>query len=351
MLLRETFTEEHIRDLQKNSHRDPLLLERTIYAFGLLEALTQVGMPFVFKGGTCLMLLMDSPRRLSTDIDIVVEPGMDLEKYLSRASEIFPFKEIEEQKRIRKNNIEKRHFKFIYDSPVNGRLSYILLDVLFERNLYSELVQKAIQNELLLSKPEYLNVSLPSTNCILADKLTAFAPHTTGVPLNMGKDMEVAKQFYDVSSLLDVFTDFKQVSSTYESIVQMEIDYQGIKSNREDCLWDTFDSALCIASRGKEEKEEYPAYVKGVRELRGHIYTENYTPEIAALRAVRIMYMALCLLSNTEYVRIGDFKELVDSKIENARLDSLRYIRKVDMEAYAYVIKTDRLLTEMQHCD
>ena len=50
MLLRETFTEEHIRDLHKNSHRDPLLLERTIYAFGLLEALAQVGMPFVFKG-------------------------------------------------------------------------------------------------------------------------------------------------------------------------------------------------------------------------------------------------------------------------------------------------------------
>lgn len=349
MLLRETFTEEHIRDLHKNSHRDPLLLERTIYAFGLLEALAQVGMPFVFKGGTCLMLLMDYPRRLSTDIDIVVEPEVDLEKYLGRAAKVFPFKEIEEQKRIRKNNIEKRHFKFFYDSPVNGRSSYILLDVLFERNHYSELVQKEIQNELLLSKPEYLKATLPSPNCILADKLTAFAPHTTGVPLNIGKDMEVAKQFYDVSSLLDVFTDFKQVSSTYEDIVQMEIDYQGIECNREDCLWDTFDSALCIASRGKEGKEEYPTYLKGIRELRGHVYAENYTSEIAALRAVRIMYMALCLLSNTEYVRIGCCKELIDSKIENTRLDSLRYIRKVDMETYAYVIKTDRLLTEIQH--
>ena len=52
-------------------------------------------------------------------------------------------------------------------------------------------------------EPENLIVDLPSVNCILADKLIAFAPHTTGIPLNIGKDMEVMKQFYDVSSLSD----------------------------------------------------------------------------------------------------------------------------------------------------
>ncbi len=209
MLLQENFAEEHIRELQRTSHRDPVLLERAVYAFGLLEALAKVGMPFIFKGGTCLMLLMEHPRRLSTDIDIIVEPGTDLDKYLERASEIFPFKAVEEQKRIGKNNIEKRHFKFTYDSSINNRPFYILLDVLFEHNHYSELVQKEIQNDLLLTEPEYITVSLPSANCILADKLTAFAPRTTGIPLNSGKDMEVMKQFYDVSSLLEIFTDFQ----------------------------------------------------------------------------------------------------------------------------------------------
>jgi hypothetical protein len=46
------------------------------------------------------MLLMEHPRRLSTDIDIIAEPGTDLDKYLDSASEIFPFKDVEEQKRI-----------------------------------------------------------------------------------------------------------------------------------------------------------------------------------------------------------------------------------------------------------
>jgi predicted nucleotidyltransferase component of viral defense system len=75
MIRKESFEEEHVRDLQKSSKRDPVLLERTVYAFGLLEALARVGMPFIFKGGTCLMLLMDHPHRLSTDIDIIVSPG------------------------------------------------------------------------------------------------------------------------------------------------------------------------------------------------------------------------------------------------------------------------------------
>ena len=42
MILRESFEEEHIRELQANSHRDPILIERVIYAFGLLEALIRV---------------------------------------------------------------------------------------------------------------------------------------------------------------------------------------------------------------------------------------------------------------------------------------------------------------------
>lgn len=91
MLLKENFNEEHIRKLQIDSRRDPILLERAVYAFGLLEALVKTGLPFIFKGGTCLMLLMEHPKRLSTDIDIIVEPGTNLDEYLGYASKIFPF--------------------------------------------------------------------------------------------------------------------------------------------------------------------------------------------------------------------------------------------------------------------
>ena len=70
MLTKENFNESHIRMLQKQSKKDPALLERAVFAFGLLEAIRRVEMPFIFKGGTCLILLLKHPMRLSTDIDI-----------------------------------------------------------------------------------------------------------------------------------------------------------------------------------------------------------------------------------------------------------------------------------------
>lgn len=347
MILQESFSKEHIKALQEKSKRDPVLLERTIYAFGLLEALTKVNMPFVFKGGTCLMLLMDKPRRLSTDIDIIVAPGTDVDAYIDEASKIFPFKTVEEQKRFGKNNIEKRHFKFTYDSPINARPFYILLDILFENNHYSKLAEKEIKSEILLMESEPLKVKLPSANSILADKLTAFAPHTIGILLNKGKDMEVMKQFYDVTSLLEVFDNYSEILPTYKAIAKAEAEYRGLDHGYEVYLKDSFDAALCIAAKGKINPDEYRIYVKGIRDLRGHIYAENYSPEIAALRAPKIMYMIVCLLTGEQYEKVADFTEYITKQITSPDLTCLSYLRKVNAEAYAYAVKTDEIYSKM----
>lgn len=83
MLKRENYTSEHIDALRKQTGADPSILERTVFAFGLLEALCRVKMPFIFKGGTSLLILLDEPRRLSTDIDIIVAPGTDVDGFIS----------------------------------------------------------------------------------------------------------------------------------------------------------------------------------------------------------------------------------------------------------------------------
>lgn len=52
MLTKENYGMEHIQELRNKYKKDPSLLERVLYAFGLLEAIVQVGLPFVFKGGS-----------------------------------------------------------------------------------------------------------------------------------------------------------------------------------------------------------------------------------------------------------------------------------------------------------
>ncbi len=57
MLSKENYTSEYISTLQKKTGADPSILERTVYAFGLLEAIRSVGLPFIFKGGTSLLII------------------------------------------------------------------------------------------------------------------------------------------------------------------------------------------------------------------------------------------------------------------------------------------------------
>lgn len=49
MLSKDNFSKEHIDELRAKYKRDPALLERTIYAFGMLEAITQVNLPFILS--------------------------------------------------------------------------------------------------------------------------------------------------------------------------------------------------------------------------------------------------------------------------------------------------------------
>ncbi len=344
MLTKESFKERHIRMLQKESKKDPALLERAVFAFGLLEAIRRVEMPFIFKGGTCLLLLLKHPMRLSTDIDIIVAPDIDVDMYISQAATIFPFKQCEEQVRIGRNNIEKRHFKFTYQSPITGKDFYILLDILFAENPYARLVDCEIKNDMLLTEPELLTVRTPDINCILGDKLTAFAPHTTGIPLKMKKDMEVMKQMYDVGTLLDEFTDFELVYDTYLKVAAEELSYRGDNITIEDAIMDTYRSAACIASRGVFSPDEYPLYVQGIRDLRGHIYAENYSPEIAVGRAAKLMYMAACLLKNQPYEKIKNPKEFSSERFLTGDMACLKYLRKVNLEAYGYAIMAEHLM-------
>lgn len=346
MLKKENFTEEHIRNLQSASHRDPLLLERSVYAFGLLEAITRVGMPFIFKGGTCLMLLLERPMRLSTDIDIIVAPGTDLNTFIEEAGKIFPFVSVEEQVRKGKNNIEKRHFKFVYESPVMERSIYILLDVLFEDAKYKRLIAKPIKNELILTDGEDLTVQIPSVESILGDKLTAFAPHTTGILLNSNKDMEIIKQLYDVMTLIEVAEDFTEVRETYYSLVQDEIAYRGLDIGPGDALRDTYNAAVSIASHGKVSKEDYVSYLQGLRDVRSHIYVENFSAEEASKRVPVVMYLVACLLKNVPFEKDIDPAAYLGAGFISDELKALKSLRKVAPAGYACAVKADRLLNE-----
>ena len=347
MLSKEMYTERYVQDLHERTGNDPALLERVIYAFGLLEAIKKVGLPFCFKGGTALMLLLNRPRRLSTDIDIIVEPGTDIDEYIRRAGEIFPFTDVEEHIRIGRNDIEKRHFRFKYLSPKSGRDVTILLDVLFENIQYGSTTDRPIRNELLLTEGSDLSVIVPDVDGILGDKLTAFAPHTTGIPFGVNKELEIIKQLFDCGSLFEAMSNLGEVRDSYDKIVRLELGYRGLKLAPDEVLRDTIGGSLCIASRGQIGKADYPYFKDGISRIRNHILGGKFSGEIAGAYASRVLYIASALLTGSESViKIEDASDYSGQMIELPKPKSFSYLRFVDPIAYGYIIETGRLLQE-----
>ncbi|MCL1984522.1 MAG: nucleotidyl transferase AbiEii/AbiGii toxin family protein [Methanomassiliicoccaceae archaeon] len=344
MLKKNNFTLENIRRLKIETGHDPSLLERAVYAFGLLEALSRAGLDFVFKGGTCLMLLLDEPKRLSTDIDIIVKPCTDIDLFIEKAAEIFPFVGCEEQIRRTARKIEKKHFKFLYRSPVRNEDLYIILDVVFEENNYSSTLKKEIVNSLLDTEPPATYITVPTVNCILGDKLTAFAPHTIGIPFGIGKEMEIIKQLYDIATLADKVDNFSEVKDTYKRFAEKEIEYRGLENmSFQDALVDSFNAALTMIGKGKLFPNDHEYLSDGVRRIKGHIF-DGYSPVIAEKQSCRVAYLIANILADREeFMRITDTAPYADRSIINPDYKKLNYVKKADLTDFAYLYEATRL--------
>lgn len=346
MITKETYTIEYVNALREKYKKDPALLERVLFAFGLLEAITRVGMPFIFKGGTSLMLILDQPLRLSTDIDILVKPGTDVDYYINEASKLFPFKSFDEDRRVGKNNIEKRHFKFIYDSPIRNDEFYILLDIVFADSPYLATQSREIKNELLLTDNTPVTVTVPSSECILGDKLTAFAPRTTGVPFGIDKELEIIKQLFDVATLSEKIENYQNLVSTYNRAVLDEIGYRDITATREDVLLDTIRSCICIIGKGIYDKDDFPHFIKGIRSIGGHVMSMKYNASIAAEHASQVMYLASCILTGKHFTPIDNPETYLQANIGKSKYKKLSYMRNQSPEAFAYIVEALRMIEE-----
>ena len=348
MILKESFTMEHISVIKtKYPMLDKQLIERTIFALGLLESLVKVNMPFIFKGGTALMLLLENPFRLSTDIDIIVDPICDVEQYLKQAADIYPFLHVEEHIRMGKNEIIKKHYKYYYKSPTSEAEIPILLDILFEKSSYENIISKKIQSEFLLTNGVNYSVQLPSIESILGDKLTAFAPHTTGIEyeyingkgIKIEKTLEVIKQFLDVSKLIQEAYNLESVRNTYDRVVQNEINYRGIVVTPDDCLMDTFKTTLSILTRGNLNKDDYSYLIKGIRKIQNHIFGFEINGEVAYRYAAPVLMLVAKLLKGSYDVNI------TEQPLFNEReYRSINQLRKLDKEIFNVVATAIRMV-------
>ena len=143
--------------------------------------------------------MLGIPQRFSIDIDIVLPKSQNLEKCFQDVLNQGIFHRVEESKRA--GDLPKQHYKFYFNSVIQEKESHILLDILFEENPYPRLKEIDLSSSLISVEGEITRVNCPVIECLLGDKLTAFAPHTTGIKFGVNKEIEMAKQLFDVAIL------------------------------------------------------------------------------------------------------------------------------------------------------
>lgn len=355
MINPESRTREWIESLHKQYPyiKDASLLEKTIRAFSLLESLVRSGCPFIFKGGTALMLHLGSSRRLSIDIDIVCKPGTNVWDYLECYAREYGFTGVKEISRKSRTDVPKSHaaYKYLVSYPAGYSSGEILLDVLYEDIDYAHVLTLPIESPLLKNEGEPVLVQIPSLEDMLGDKLTAFAPHTTGIPFyKNGKpfSMEIMKQLFDVSSILDRINNLEIVNRTFQELVPIELGYRGLNTLAPQyVLKDAYETAMNICLYGALNKQEYNYLVDGAHRVNGFILIENYTMERAVRDAAKLAYlvrlMELGINEVSHYAKEAD-TALADILIENQALNKLNRIKKINTEAFFYCHQLEKLL-------
>lgn len=349
MITQNSITKKWIETIAKSNKADKNLVEKVIRALLLLEGLSESNLNYVFKGGTALMLLFNSEKRLSIDIDIIIpEKETDLTEILGTICNKKGFTNFEKQERIAETNIDKEHYKLFFFSALNNQESHILLDVLREEIHYQNIIELPIDSLFVSHENKPITVRLPDFNNILGDKLTAFASNTTGIPYRKGNKemgMEIIKQMYDIGCLCDKADNPEVVTMVFSSFAQTELAYRENKSSIEDVLNDIIETALSVCLRQSQRESDFNILHRGIIQVKPFIFSEQFHLEKAITHAAKAAYIASVIKFGVKkFSRFDKELDMTNWIITEPINTKLNKIKKTDPEAFYYLYQMSEMV-------
>lgn len=321
---------------------DPKLIEKVVYALVFLELLKLNGLKFIFKGGTALLLATKVPKRFSIDIDIITEqPQKEIEAILEKIKKASVFTHWEDDNdRKHTPDAPIGHFKMFYTSNVDDRVEPILLDILYTPNPYPELMEIPVAHDWIKTSGKVTKVQMPTFNAILGDKLTAFAPKTTGILYRKNRPVEIIKQLFDVSFLMDNMSDLNVVRKSYGKVVEEEIKFRKLEVSAKQVLEDTQEACYVLATRDTKS-EEFKHLQLGISNFTNFTIS-RFNIDEAITAASKTAYLSE-VLNNEKIASLEKYsnpEQIKDWVIENQQFNKLNKLKKSNPEAFFYWFKT-----------
>ena len=197
-------------------------------------------------------------------------------------------------------------------------------------------------------------VEVPSIGDILGDKLTAYAPETTGIPY-FKKDklatLEIIKQLFDVGHLFDYVTDLSVTRNSFYKIAPIELSYRGMNPDNFHAIYeDIRNTSLNITTRGLVDKEKFELLLKGIKSIISFMYRQKYHLDEAIIDASKAAYLSALLECGVNEVRHFNNNplSLADMNIGRILPTKLNKLRMGNPEAFFYWALTDELLVNIQ---
>lgn len=347
---------ENFRKQREFSRINPPVLEKMIHALYLLQNLKKQGLDFVFKGGTSLILLLENANRFSVDIDIVLNrkyendsTRKEIESVLSEIVSNSNFRGWAlDEKRSYREGVPKAHYKLDYQ-PKYDPSGHILLDILFEKNYYPSVIEIPVQTKWIESD-EIVNVFVPDVDSITGDKLTAFAPNTTGIKYGAGKELEIAKQLFDIGNLFEKVDSVETAAKSFNVFAVEGIRYRSLTIGASEVLNDVIETAKTIALRDRNRDEPYKSHYnelqKGIRSLNNFIISGNFRPDDAVTASAKAAYLAAKILAE-DYAVLERYEaeDVSVLNVENVEWNFLNRLKRLpDKSAFFYWYKTLEIL-------
>lgn len=350
MIKSSTYHPEWIFEVRYRLGRryDPKLIEKVIYALAFLEKLKINKLNFIFKGGTALLLATEEPKRFSIDIDIITEENQDgIEAILEKITEKEIFTHWEDDNdRKHTPDAPIGHYKMYYESYVDGKNEPILLDILYAQNPYPELMQVPISHNWIESEGESILVNMPTFDSILGDKLTAFAPRTTGILYEKHRPVEIIKQLFDVAFLMDNIKDLPLVRESYKQVASEEIGFRKLNIGPIQVLEDTQQACFTLSTRDKSETFKHLQL--GISNFTNFTLV-RFNIEEAITASAKIAYLSEMLKKEGQSIeRYDNPMDVKDLLIEPAPYNKLNKLKKSNPEAFFYWYKTVKVFDESQ---
>ena len=353
MISTESLTSAWIDQVaEKYNYPDKPLLEKSVRALYLLEALVKEGCPLIFKGGSSLLLLLkDSLHRLSIDVDIICPPGTDIEKYLDKISSHGFTRVVPTGTAQTRNNLPVSHSKvyFEVEYKTNTSEGFIKLDVLYEDNPYSNITSLPIEHRILKREGEPVMVNLPSLEDMLGDKITAFGPESIGIPYFKGDrdcSLEIMKQLFDNGRLFESVSDFRPVYESFRNVSTIELGYRGLDGQISKYYEDVRGTAISICSRGRIGTGNFTMLQQGIIKLKPFMYQRSYMIQDAIVDAARVAYLATCFEKGITNIEKYNPETGIDPalKIEAPSPATLSRLKAISPEAFYYIAKASEII-------